>query len=125
MITIKTKGNFSNTEKFLHRAKKLNIRKTLNKYGAIGVSKLSAATPKNSGNTASMWRYDVSTTSNGSSITWVNDADAGGIPIVILLQYGHATGTGGYVQGTDFINPALKSIFRDMADDVWMEVTNK
>lgn len=125
MITINTKGDFTKTEKFLHGIKKLSINDTLHKYGKLGVEKLKAATPKDTSNTSNRWRYEVSTTSNVSSITWINDSNAGGIPVVILLQYGHATGTGGYVQGTDFINPALKSIFRSLADDVWKEVTSK
>lgn len=123
MITIHTKGKFTNTEKFLHGIKNLSVTSTLNKYGAIGVAQLKAATPTKTGDTANSWSYEISTTSKGSSITWVNSSNAGGVPVVILLQYGHGTRNGGYVQGIDFINPALQKIFRNLTDEIWKEVT--
>lgn len=124
MITIQTKGKFTKTEKFLHGVNKLRIKDTLNKYGSIGVSRLKTATPKDSGDTASNWRYQIVDNKKGASITWINDSIAGSVPIVILIQYGHSTGTGGYVQGIDFINPALQSIFNKISEDVWNEVVN-
>lgn len=123
MIKIKCTGDFTNTEKFLERVRKLSIRDILNKYGQEGVKALAANTPINTGDTASKWGYTISTGKKGSTITWTNDSVNDGIPIVILLQYGHATKNGGYVSGVDFINPALKGIFDNMADSVWKEVT--
>lgn len=123
MIKIKCTGDFTNTEKFLERVRKLSIGDILNRYGQEGVKALAANTPVNTGDTASKWGYTISTGKNGSSITWTNDSVNDGIPIVILLQYGHATKNGGYVSGVDFINPAMKSIFDNMADSVWKEVT--
>lgn len=122
MIKITQTGDFSKTEKFLKHIGKLDMKKTLDKYGQRGVDALRNATPQNSGATAISWSYTIKTSKRGASITWTNDNVAGGVPIAILIQYGHATGTGGYVAPRDFINPAMKSIFATLADEIWMEV---
>lgn len=123
MIRVKCTGDFNNTMKFLERARKLSITDILNKYGQEGVKVLSAATPKDTGNTASKWGYEITTGKNKHSITWTNDSINGGIPIVILIQYGHGTKNGGYVSGVDFINPAIQGVMNKIADSIWKEVT--
>ena len=122
MISVKCTGDFAKTFKFLEGIEKLTLKDVLNKYGKEGVKALSAATPVDTGNTASQWGYKVTTGKSGSTVTWTNDSVNKGIPIVILLQYGHSTKNGGYVSGVDFINPAMKTIFNNMADSVWREV---
>jgi len=124
LITFKQKGDFSKTEAFLRKAKSLNFRSILDKYGAQGVSALEQATPKDSGVTANSWRYDIATKRSGFSIVWSNSSMNGGIPIVILLQYGHGTRGGTFVRGRDFINPTMKPIFDDISANLWKEVTN-
>ena len=124
MFTIASKGSFKNTEKFLQSMSKGDIFRSLDKYGQEGVAALSAATPAESGATAAAWSYEVAKGRGQYSISWTNGHIVGGVPVVILLQYGHGTGTGGYVQGRDFINPALKSIFDRIASDVWKAVTS-
>lgn len=123
MITIKCTGDFKNTTKFLERARKLSIQQILERYGQEGVKALQAATPIDTGETSSMWGYKVSTGRNSSSITWTNDSINDGIPIVILIQYGHGTKNGGYVSGVDFINPAIQNVMDKIADSAWKEVT--
>lgn len=124
MITITTKGSFSRTERYLHRLKSGQIFAILNKYGPIGVAALASATPQDSGLTASSWTYEVVNTSGYYSIRWGNTNDAGGRPLAIMLQYGHGTGTGGYVQGRDYINPAVRPIFDQILADIDREVNN-
>lgn len=123
MIKFVHKGDFKNTEAFLKRNEKLDIDSILNYYGAKGVEALSAATPKDSGETASSWSYEIVKSNGKMRIYWRNSHVNKGIPIAILIQYGHGTGTGGYVEGRDFINPAIRPIFDSMADDAWREVT--
>ena len=123
MIKIKCTGDFKNTTKFLERARKLSIQQIMDRYGKEGVKALTAATPVNTGETASKWGYKVSTGKGSSSVTWTNDAINDGIPIVILIQYGHGTKNGGYVSGVDFINPAIKGVMTNLADSIWEEVT--
>lgn len=120
------KGNFNRLERFLAKAIKIKpvIRMILNKYGRKGVEALAAATPKESGKTAESWSYEIEENGNGASIVWKNSNVNDGRVIALLLQYGHGTGTGGYVQGTDYINPAVEGIFQQMADDAWKEVTS-
>jgi len=105
------------------RMSKFEIRNILNKYGDKGVAALAAATPKDTGLTASSWEYQVSKTGTGYSITWNNTNVNNGVNIALILQLGHGTGTGGYVQGVDYINPALASIFEQLADEAWQEVS--
>lgn len=123
MIRIKCTGDFNNTTKFLERMQRMTVEEILTRYGEEGVRALTAATPKDTGNTSSKWGYEVSTGKTGSSVTWTNDAINDGIPIVILIQYGHGTKNGGYVSGVDFINPAIKGVMDRLADSIWKEVT--
>jgi hypothetical protein len=123
MFRVKCTGDFNNTIKFLERARKMSITDILNKYGEAGVKALSAATPKDTGETASKWSYEIKVSKTSSSIAWTNDSVNDGIPIVILIQYGHGTRNGGYVSGVDFINPAIKGVMDSLADSVWREVT--
>ena len=125
-INFTHRGNFNKLERFLTKA--LNFRvvvhAVLQKYGQKGVEALASATPKDSGNTAESWTYEIVDEASGSKIVWKNSNINNGVIIALLLQYGHGTGTGGYVQGTDYINPAIESIFKEMADEAWKEVTS-
>jgi len=120
------RGNFNNLERFLTKAIHIKpvIHAVLRKYGQRGVEALAAATPKDSGNTAQSWTYEIVDEGGASKIVWKNSNINDGVIIALLLQYGHGTGTGGYVQGTDYINPAIESLFKDMADEAWKEVTS-
>lgn len=124
MIRVNVKGDFNNIDRFLTRMQKGKIFDSLNEAGRQGTVALASATPKDSGITADSWGYDVRATGSGYSIGWYNSNVSGIYSIVILLQYGHATGTGGYVQGRDFINPAIRPVFDEIADRVWREVTS-
>jgi hypothetical protein len=123
MIKFVHKGSFKNTEAFLERNKKMDIYKTLQKYGEQGVAALSANTPKDTGVTADSWSYEIVETAKGFKIYYRNSNLNEGIPIAIIIQYGHGTGTGGYVEGRDYINPALQPVFTNLADEAWEEVT--
>lgn len=123
MITITQKGDFKNTERFLSNAQKLNYINILKKYGDMGVSALASNTPKDTGITAASWDYNIEMRSGGYIINWFNNHTNNGVVIAVLIQYGHGTGNGGYVQPTDYINPAMKPIFDKMAEDIWKEVT--
>lgn len=117
-----TGGN--KTEKWLESAYKNVTKKTnLRKYGEMGVRALQANTPKRTGLTAASWYYTISESSDGFTIEWKNRNSNKGVLIAAILQYGHGTGTGGYVQGVDYINPAMKPVFQQIADDAWKEVT--
>ena len=124
MIVITQSGNFNNTERFLKGAKKLDIKRILESYGREGVRALASATPVDSGLTADSWGFRVTISKGSFSIVWTNSNVVKGVPIAIILQYGHGTGTGGYVQGRDYINPAIQPIFQKIADSVWLEVRN-
>lgn len=123
MITIKHKGDFKNTERFFDNAKKLDIDRILNAYGEAGVRALSSVTPTRTGLTAASWSYEIEKRSDGASIYWANDNENQGVNIAVILQYGHGTGTGGYVSGRDYINPAIQPVFDKLAEEVWKEVT--
>lgn len=123
MITVTQRGSFSNTERYLKRLSNIQLQAILDKYGMLGVNALSNATPVDSGRTASSWYYKVVGGRGYCSIRWYNSNVVAGKPIAILLQYGHGTGTGGYVQGRDFIMPAIRPIFDQIANDAWREVT--
>lgn len=124
MIAFKQRGNFKKVEKFLTRNQRMEYRKILDKYGREGVAALKSATPADSGETAGSWDYEVKIFRNSFSIMWTNSNIVNGVPIAVILQYGHATRNGGYVQGRDYINPALKPIFDRLADEAWREVTS-
>lgn len=122
---INTSGSFENTDKFFKKmARNDNLLKILGRYGQVGVDALSASTPLESGLTADSWTYEVKNNRGIYSIAWLNTNMADGVPVAILLQYGHGTGTGGYVQGIDFINPSMRPIFDKIADDAWKAVTS-
>lgn len=122
MITFHHKGSFSNLEKMLRKSMGLRYRSVLEKYAKQGVDALAAATPKDTGETAASWGYEIVEGNGTLSIHWTNSHINKGVNIALILQYGHGTGTGGYVQGVDYINPALKPIFDAMADAAWKEV---
>lgn len=124
MIRFKQRGNFNNIDRFLAKMKRGDLFKSLEKYGRIGVSALSASTPVRSGKTASSWDYEVRITGSSASIYWTNSNINDGVNIAVIIQYGHGTGTGGYVQGMDYINPAMQPTFQQIADAVWKEVTS-
>lgn len=123
-ISFATKGDLKKTERFLRNAQKLDIRSILESAGAEGVRALRTATPIDSGLARESWDYEVDWSPLGAKITWTNSDVENGFPVVIALQYGHGTGTGGWVQGRDFINPAMQPIFDRIADKVWKAVTS-
>jgi hypothetical protein len=125
LIKVRSRGSFNNVTKFLERMKRREELTQLEKFGPIGVAALQAATPVETGATAHSWTYEIINRPGYYSIQWinVNTEEPGHIPIAVLIQYGHATRTGGYVQGRDFINPALRPIFDQIAADMWKEVT--
>lgn len=123
-VTRTVKGAFSNLERFFNRMTSGELYSSLEKFGAEGVAALSSATPKESGITAGSWGYEVKVSQGLASIVWTNSHVVGGAPLVIMLQYGHGTGTGGYVVGRDFINPAIKPIFDKIEAGVWKVVTS-
>lgn len=124
MFRIKHRGSLKKMEKFLQRADSDYFFRNLDKYGKMGVSALASATPKRTGKTASSWRYEIDKTGGKISISWLNDNVNDGVNIAVIIQYGHGTGTGAYVKGVDYINPALKNIFESIAEDIWKEVTS-
>ncbi len=123
MIKFRHKGDFSKLNKFLEKAKETVRLGDLNKYGRAGVAALSSATPRDSGVTADSWSYEIKRENGTITISFNNSNINDGVPIAIILQYGHGTGSGGWVQGRDYINPAIQPIFDQIADDAWEEVT--
>lgn len=121
-IKVEHKGDFSKTEKFLEKLKRGDIYKNLDNLAKLGVTALREATPIDSGTTASSWDYKIDVSGKEASITWINTNVNKGENIAILLQYGHGTGTGGYVHGRDYINPAMQPVFDKIAEEVWKEV---
>ena len=123
MVRITHKGNFNNTERFFKGVPKINYKRILEKYAKEGVKALASATPVDSGVTADCWDYELKVGQGFYSISWTNTNVVDGVPIAIILQYGHGTGTGGYVQGRDYINPAIKPIFDKISESLWQEVS--
>jgi hypothetical protein len=121
-ISLKQRGDFNNIEKYLKKNRGQKIVKTLERFGREGVEALSRATPVDTGLTADSWYYVINQQDSKISIEFWNSNVVNGVPIAIVLQYGHGTRNGGWVQGVDYINPALQSIFQDMATTVWREV---
>lgn len=118
-------GSFSNLENFLTKMSQGEIFKSLEKYAQEGVDALSRATPLDTGETKNAWTAKVTKTKGSYTIVWSNGhKTATGDPVAIMLQYGHGTGTGGYVQGRDYINPAMKPVFDNIAEKVWKAVTS-
>jgi hypothetical protein len=122
VVMFRQKGDFRRTSDFLKRANRLNLDVILNQYGQEGVEALRAATPKDTGTTANSWSYTVHKGMGSITITWSNSNIVDGVPIAVILQYGHGTRNGGYVQGADYINPAMKPIFDKIAQRAWEEV---
>jgi hypothetical protein len=124
MIHAKTSGSFRDTTTFLTKMSKGDIYSSLDAHGAAGVAALESATPIDSSETASSWSYEIIKEDGRVSIVWSNSHEDGGAPVAVLIQYGHTTRNGGYVEGRDYINPAMRPIFDQIADDVWKEVTS-
>lgn len=123
MISFRQKGDFSKLNRYLDRVKEVARLSILDKYGREGVAALSSATPVDSGETANSWSYEISHSNGSATITFNNSHINKGVPIAIILQYGHGTGTGGWVEGRDYINPAIQPIFDKIVDAAWKEVT--
>lgn len=124
MVIIKQKGSFRKTRKFLKKLDALDYYDILSKYASRGVDLLKRYTPVDTGLTASSWGYEVEIRRDGATINWTNSNINKGIPIALIIQYGHATKNGTFVQGVDYINPALKPVFDELAKEVWKEVSS-
>ena len=125
MISFRQKGDFSKLTRFLERAKESVKIGDLDKYGREGVAALSSATPIDSGKTANSWSYEITNKDGSVTITFNNSNIQNGVPIAIILQYGHGTRNGGWVQGRDYINPAIQPVFDEIVDKAWRGVTKK
>lgn len=123
MIKFRQKGDFSKATKYFERVKQAAKVSILDRYGKAGVAALSSATPVESGLTASSWSYEIKRQNGIIRIDFLNSNVNKGVNIAIILQYGHGTGTGGWVEGRDYINPAMRPIFDKLANDAWKEVT--
>lgn len=123
-ISVTQKGNFKKTNRFLHNLIEHHYMDRMRFYGELGVEELRRATPQDSGETAKSWSYEIVEEKGTTSIYWKNDHYNNGVNIAIILQYGHATRNGAWVEGTDYINPALKPIFDRMAQEAWKEVVS-
>ena len=123
MISFRQKGDFKKLSRYLERIKESVNLGVLDKYGREGVAALASATPQDTGLTANSWAYTIERQNGSVSIVFKNTNINKGVPIAIILQYGHGTGTGGWVQGRDYINPAIQPIFDRLAEDAWKEVT--
>ena len=122
MITINHYGDFKKLTNFLEKMKRMFDVSMLDKYGREGVAALSAATPVDSGKTASSWTYEIKDIKDGVALTFDNTNIQNGVPIAIILQYGHGTRNGGWVEGRDYINPAIQPVFDKLANEAWKEV---
>lgn len=125
MISFRQKGDLSKVTKRLERLKEVARLGILDKYGREGVAALASATPTDSGKTANSWYYEIVHSKGSVSLQFLNSNIQNGVPIAVILQYGHGTGTGGWVQGRDYINPAIRPIFDRIANDLWREVTKR
>lgn len=123
MISFRQKGDFSKATRYLERAKQSVHLGMLDKYGREGVAALASATPKDTGKTADSWYYVIENKKGSVTISFLNSNIQNGVPIAIILQYGHGTGTGGWVQGRDYINPAIRPVFDKIVNEAWREVT--
>ena len=123
MITFRHKGDFSKLTRFLEKAKETVRLGDLDKYGREGVAALASATPVDSGLTANSWYYEIENKNGRATISFHNSNIQNGVPIAIILQYGHGTGNGGWVEGRDYINPAIQPIFDKIVNNAWREVT--
>lgn len=125
MISFKHKGDWSKTTGFLERAKNIVRLGNLDRYGREGVAALASATPVDTGLTASSWKYEIVRTRGSVSINFLNTNIQNGVPIALILQYGHGTRNGGWVEGRDYINPTIRPIFDRLAKELWEEVTKQ
>ena len=123
MISFRQKGDFSKLNRYLERVKESAKIGVLDKYGREGVAALTSATPVETGKTANSWYYEIKRQNGSVSLEFKNSNIKDGVPIAVILQYGHGTGTGGWVQGRDYINPAIQPIFDKIANSAWKEVT--
>ena len=123
-VKFEVSGGFTKTERFLNRMKRREYLNVLDEFGRDGVQALRNATPVDSGATAEAWDYEIKRTRNYTEIVWTNSNINDGVPIAVILQYGHGTGTGGYVQGCDYINQAIRPIFDKIAEKAWKVVTS-
>lgn len=123
MISMESEGTWKRTRSWLKRASSDDIYKSLQNHAQIGVDALASATPKDSGDTARLWDFEIVRSGRSYEIHWVNRNVNRGTNIAIILQTGHGTGTGGYVQGIDYINPSIRPVFDEIAENVWKEVT--
>ena len=123
MISFRQKGDFSKLSRYIEKAREAAKIGILDKYGRDGVAALASATPVKTGKTASSWVYEIKRQNGSVSIVFKNTNIVNGVPIAIILQYGHGTGTGGWVEGRDYINPAIQPIFDEIANKAWREVT--
>lgn len=123
MLSFEHEGNFKKTTDFLKKVSSKKIYDRLRKFGDRGVDALRKATPKDTGLTSALWSYEIEITKSSTTIYWKNSNIVKGVPIAVILQYGHGTATGGYVKGVDYINPALKPIFDEILYDIWHEMT--
>ncbi len=124
MIRCNVKGDFKKTKKFLKRSEHIDFESLLKQYAEEGVTALKSATPVVTGKTAESWGYEISRSHNKISIYWTNSNKNEGVPIAVILEYGHGTGWGGYVQGRRFISPAIQPVFDSIANSLWKEVTS-
>lgn len=124
MITFRQKGDFSKLNRFLERIKEKIRLSDLDRFGREGVAALASATPVDSGATANSWYYKIEHQRGSTLISFFNSNINDGVPIAIILQYGHGTGTGGWVEGRDYINPAIQPVFDKIAENAWKEVTS-
>ena len=123
MISIRQKGDFKKTDKFLEKARQQRMAEFLAPYGRRGVELLSVSTPRDTGKTAESWDYEIVSEGGSTKLVWINSNVNKGVNIAILLQYGHGTRNGGYVVGRDYINPAVQPLFDEIAQNAWKEVT--
>ena len=123
-ISFESKGNFSKSTRWLEKLSKGEFFKRIDSLAAKGTSALSAATPVETGKTSNSWSHKTTVSGTSAKIEWTNSNTNGGVNIAIILQYGHGTGTGGYVAGRDYINPAMRPVFKEIEEAVWKEVTS-
>ncbi len=126
MISLRNKkGDWKKTEKYLENLTKRRYYNKLKAFAEVGLKALEQSTPVRTGKTASSWGYEIVQDDNGAKIFWTNSNINNGVPIAVILQYGHGTGTGGYVQGIDYINPAMQPVFAKIVEDFSKEVANQ
>ena len=124
VLKISSRGDYDKTTRWLKKVQARGYLQKLDQYGQQGVAALEQATPKRSGKTAASWQYDVNINGSKIEIVWRNTNIIDSVPIAVIIQYGHGTGTGGYVEGVDYINPAIKPVFEEITQNVWKEIAD-